>query len=289
MCRETVVRWSCGHHIRTFKACREAVPRSGKKPSVGGEKERVLYKEAVMPPNTVRAGNATFWPCKNDFQSHTSVDPPQIPFCYRKCVPDYWTCCKCQIVTPFGTQSRKENGKRHISSSGRLRRLAPAFTVANGSDVLQTTDVCSELQDEEYDFVDVGSDGSDDNSTLSWEEILSGCQSGDDDKEEEDGNNHDDNTPEASLSELHNILAEMDDTVSPLPGDMPTRPDAGCGHMRCKKCVIWRRCLCKCMCPHLIPATRHHCSVCVQSGCNAIKRNNLKAYIRAKIHAEWKQ
>lgn len=291
MCRETVVQWWCGHHIRTFKACREAIPRSGKKPVVSGEKEKRLYAEAVVPPETVSTGNHIFRPCLNDFQSHMAVDPDEIPFCYRRCVPDYWTCCKCQILTPFGAQSDKENGKRQISSKGRLRRLAPSFTIANSEGRLQTTDVCGESPDEE---LGEGEDIVFDDSILPCDDVICGCRPGDDVVEEKEGNDEDDNdtTPEISLSELNDILEEMDDTVAPLPGDIPEllAPDnPGCGHLRCKKCLTWRRCPCKCMCPHIIPSTRHHCTVCVRSGCDAIERNNLRATIEAKQLSEWAQ
>lgn len=289
MCRETVVWWWCGHHIRSFQPCRKAIPRSGKIPVVSGENEKKLYTEALVPNGTVSTGNKIFLPCIDNFQSCSAIDPVEIPFCYRQCVPDYWTCCKCQVLEPFGTQSGKENGKRHISSSKRLRRLAPNFTMENSQGMLQTTDVCGELPDEE---LGEGEEPGFDDSILPCDDVICGCRPGDDVVEREKDDDNEDTTPAISLSELNGVLVEMNDTVVPLPGDIPDVRDPNnprCGHLRCKTCVAWRRCPCKCMCPNIIPSTRHHCSVCVRSGCNAIKRNNLKAYIKAKHLSDWKQ
>ncbi|ERT02470.1 hypothetical protein HMPREF1624_00769 [Sporothrix schenckii ATCC 58251] len=287
MCRDEVVHWRCGHFLRAFAPCQNAIPRDGDK-AVGRDGEDV-HAATVVPHNTFSKGNALFLPCADNCETRHVRNPVEIPFCmFPSCVPNYWTCCTCQILMPFGSQSRRDNGKRSVSSSSRLRRWAPSLGVPEDNHTLQTGHVCGDSlhEDSEDAQADVPRLHPMATTPLMCVDGLCGCGP--------DGGRHghavnDDVGPAISLSDLREILDEMGDTVGPLLGDMPETPNPGCGHMRCDKCIPWRRCPCWCLCPYLIPSTRRSCSVCVRSKCAANDQNGLREYIQERIVKEREQ
>ncbi|CAK7206678.1 hypothetical protein SEUCBS139899_009482 [Sporothrix eucalyptigena] len=274
MCRLSTITWACGHKLEVFTPCEDATLAPI---SVGCAAEDSSDQQQEEEENeTYFYGELVYNACENFVHVSLPNSLEAVPFCMNaSCVPNYWSCCQCHRMEAFGCTGDLEDGANgKPSRAARLARLAPTKTVKEGAHELQLGDVCGDDMDEElragyFDEPSVTA------VPCPSRAICSGCQA---EKEVND--------VEISREELHANLAEMQDTISPLPEQRLYKGETDCGHMRCDKCTRWRRCPCVCLCPYLIPSTRRSCSTCLRSRCGAINYLGLREYIQHRIDSE---
>ncbi|CAK7218129.1 hypothetical protein SBRCBS47491_003402 [Sporothrix bragantina] len=256
MCHLVTIVWSCGHTVVSYTPCKDAVVLEG------GKK----HKDAT---DKYMACSKYYEPCK-EVKLIKTPNPKSIPFCqFSSCVPNYWSCCQCQPIKAFGSLGGDESGKKQATCRERMERLAPTSTAENAERDLQLGDgVCGDDMDEE-NRAGYGQPPSVAEVPCSNDETCYGCFT-----------QKFANEQEMSLEEARECMAEVQDMVPLLLEESVYAGETDCGHVRCDKCIRWRRCPCNCLCANVIPSTRRSCNLCVLSRCEAVEisglRNRLK-------------
>ncbi|CAK7269478.1 hypothetical protein SEPCBS119000_003589 [Sporothrix epigloea] len=120
MCHLVTIAWSCGHTVVSFAPCVEAVSLD----------KGAQHEEA---DDRYMCCGVYYRPCKT-LKLLTTPNPSSIPFCpYPSCVPNYWSCCQCQPLKPFGSLGGDESGKVRVQRRVRLQRLAPTSSAEEGA------------------------------------------------------------------------------------------------------------------------------------------------------------
>ncbi|CAK7240559.1 MAG: hypothetical protein STHCBS139747_002002 [Sporothrix thermara] len=262
MCHLVTIFWSCGHTVEAFTACGNAVALE--KGKVDEEADAKYAARGVY-----------YRPCA-DVKVMSTPSPKYIPFCqYPSCIPNYWSCCRCRPLKQFGSLGGDECGDKRVSRQARLKRLAPTSTAENAARDLQLGDgVCGDDMEEEL-RAGYGQPPSVAAEPCPSSNVCRGCYT------EEHANEQ-----AISLDELHACIDEVQDMVPMLLGESRYNGETDCGHMRCDKCIRWRRCPCECLCANVIPSTRRNCNRCLLSRCEALELSGLCEHLEAMTAAD---